>query len=197
MRDALKNYLTLASGLTEVGRQRAIAASKALVAQGEATAEQVSGLADDLIQTSKTNRDMISTMVRTEVERAMAALGVATADSVEFLTKRLQTLEAALREATGDAAGGADATAGATAATAATAAAKPAKAARKAAKRGAAGGGVTSTHDLAGPAKKASAKTAKPAKAAAASGGAAKPAQAAPAKAAKAPAKKAAKKAHS
>lgn len=156
MRDALKNYLTLASGLTEVGRQRAIAASKALVAQGEATAEQVGGLADDLIQTSKSNRDMVTALVRTEVERAMQALGVATADSVEYLTKRLQSLEAALRDAAETEA----------------AAAKPAKAAKKPA---------GTTTDLAGPAKKATAKTVKPA--------AAKPAKAA---AAKAPARKAA-----
>ena len=99
MRDALKNYLTLASGLTEVGRQRAVAASKALVAQGEATAEQVSSLAEDLVQTSKANRDLVTALVRSEVEKAMNALGLATADSVERLTKRLQGLESTLREA--------------------------------------------------------------------------------------------------
>ncbi|HVF05851.1 MAG TPA: hypothetical protein VNA20_13495 [Frankiaceae bacterium] len=175
MRDALKNYLTLASGLTEVGRQRAVAASKALVAQGEATAEQVGGLADDLIQTSKSNRDMVTALVRSEVERAMQALGVATADSVEYLTKRLQSLESALRDA-------ADAES----------AAAPAKAAKKTTKAAGTGGDVTATHDLAGPATKATAKTAKPAAKAAA-----KPAKAAqPAKPAKKaePAKKAAAK---
>jgi polyhydroxyalkanoate synthesis regulator phasin len=99
VRDALKNYLTLASGLTEVGRQRAMAASKALVAQGEATAEQVGSLAEDLIQTSKNNRDLITALVRSEVEKALNTVGLATADSVERLTKRLQSLESALRDA--------------------------------------------------------------------------------------------------
>jgi polyhydroxyalkanoate synthesis regulator phasin len=102
VRDALKNYLTLASGLTEVGRQRAVAASKALVAQGEATAEQVSSLAEDLIQTSKSNREMVTALVRNEVEKAMNVVGLATADSVDRLTKRLQALEAALRDASTD-----------------------------------------------------------------------------------------------
>lgn len=102
MRDALKNYLTLASGLTEVGRQRAVAASKALVAQGEATAEQVGSLAEDLLQTSKNNREMITALVRNEVEKALNAVGLATADSVDRLTKRLQSLESALREASSD-----------------------------------------------------------------------------------------------
>lgn len=171
MRDALKNYLTLASGLTEVGRQRAMAAAKALVAQGEATAEQVGNIAEDLMETSKTNREMITTLVRTEVEKALNNVGLATADSVERLTKRLQALESALREASGGT--GADA----------------------------AGEDVTTSHELAEPAKKAAAKTAKPAAkpAAKAAKPAAKPAaQQAPAKtAAKPTAKKPAKKAQS
>ena len=99
MRDALKNYLALASGLTEVGRQRAVAAAKALVAQGEATAEQVQSLADDLIDTSRNNREMVVALVRNEVEKAFARLGVATADTVQELTQRLQSLESALRAA--------------------------------------------------------------------------------------------------
>ena len=100
MRDALKNYLSLASGLTEVGRQRAIAASKALVSQGEATAEQVSSLAEDLLQTSRNNRAMVTSLVRAEVERAVSRLGPVTAEELGKLTKRLQTVESALREAT-------------------------------------------------------------------------------------------------
>ena len=101
MRDALKNYLALASGLTEVGRQRAVAASKALVAQGEATAEQVQSLAEDLVQTSRSNREMVVSLVRNEVEKALSRIGVATADTVQELAQRLQSVEAALRAATG------------------------------------------------------------------------------------------------
>lgn len=99
MRDALKNYLALAGGLTEVGRQRAVAASKALVAQGEATAEQVQSLAEDLVQTSRNNREMVTALVRSEVEKALSRVGLATADEVQRLTKRLQALEATMRGA--------------------------------------------------------------------------------------------------
>jgi len=102
VRDALKNYLALASGLTEVGRQRAVAASKALVAQGEATAEQVQSLAEDLVETSRNNREMVVSLVRNEVEKALSRLGVVTADTVKDLTERLQSVEAVLRSATGD-----------------------------------------------------------------------------------------------
>jgi polyhydroxyalkanoate synthesis regulator phasin len=97
VRDALKNYLALASGLTEVGRQRAVAASKALVAQGEATVEQVGSLAEDLLETSRHNRALITALVRSEVEKAVARIGPATTTEVKRLTQRLQSLEGMLR----------------------------------------------------------------------------------------------------
>jgi polyhydroxyalkanoate synthesis regulator phasin len=97
VRDALKNYIALATGLTEVGRQRAVAASKALVAQGEATVEQVSSLAEDLVQTSRHNRELVTALVRSEVDKAVARVGPATAAEVRRLTSRLQALENTLR----------------------------------------------------------------------------------------------------
>lgn len=96
--DAVKNYLALASGLTDVTRQRAVSAAKALVSQGEATRDQVSALADDLVATSRSNREAIATIVRFEVDRAMARLGLAPADEVSSLTARVRVLEASVRE---------------------------------------------------------------------------------------------------
>jgi polyhydroxyalkanoate synthesis regulator phasin len=100
VKDALKGYLALAGGLTEVTRQRATAAAKALVAQGEATASQVTGLADDLISQSKSNRESLVALVKFEVDRALGRVGLASADEVTELTARVRTLEAQLREAT-------------------------------------------------------------------------------------------------
>ena len=97
MRDALKSYLALASGLTEVTRQRAMAAAKALAAQGEATAEQVSTLADDLLQQSKANREAVTALVKYEVDRTLGRVGLATSDEVSELSKRVRSLEAELR----------------------------------------------------------------------------------------------------
>lgn len=99
MRDALKGYLALATGLSEVTRQRAVAAAKQLVTQGEATAEQVQSLADDLITASKSNRAAVTTLVRYEVERAMASLGVARSSEVETLQARIRSLETELTRA--------------------------------------------------------------------------------------------------
>ncbi len=100
MKDALKGYLALAGGLTEVTRQRATAAAKALVAQGEATAGQVGHLADDLIAQSRSNREALTALVKFEVDRALGRVGLASADEVTELTARIRSLEARLREAT-------------------------------------------------------------------------------------------------
>ncbi len=97
MRDALKNYLALASGLTDVTRQRAQAAAKALVAQGEATAEQVSSLAEDLIKTSRNNRAMVQALVRSEVEKALGRVQPLT----EELQQRLRDVESTVHTLSG------------------------------------------------------------------------------------------------
>ena len=99
MNDALKGYLALASGLTEVTRAKATAAAKALVAQGEAAAGQVTTLADDLVAQSKSNREAVTALVRYEVDKALGRVGFARADEVSELTARVRQLEGELREA--------------------------------------------------------------------------------------------------
>jgi polyhydroxyalkanoate synthesis regulator phasin len=100
VRDALKSYLALASGLTDVTRQKAVGAAKALVAQGEATAEQVSTLAEDLLAQSRSNREAVTALVKYEVDRTLGRLGLAAGDEVTQLTKRVRALEAEIRELT-------------------------------------------------------------------------------------------------
>ncbi len=99
MRDALKVYLALASGVTELTRQRAVAAARALVSQGEATAEQVSGLAEDLLAQTKNNREAVRSLVTYEVDRTLGRVGLASAEEVAQLTERVRALEAQLRAA--------------------------------------------------------------------------------------------------
>ena len=110
MRDALKSYLALASGVTDVTRQRALAAARALVSQGEATAEQVTGLAEDLVAQARQNREAVVSLVGFEVDRALARVGLATADEVTALREQVRALEeelhaTALAVGTGSAAG--------------------------------------------------------------------------------------------
>ena len=79
VREAVRGYLALATGMTEVTAGRARAAAKALVEQGEATAAQVSSLAEDLLSTSRRNRESLALLVRHEVEQAVKRLGLAPA----------------------------------------------------------------------------------------------------------------------
>jgi polyhydroxyalkanoate synthesis regulator phasin len=98
VRDSVKSYLALASGLGDLTRQRAVAAARSLAASGEATAEQVQGLAEDLLATSRSNREALSSLVKLEIDRALGRLGLATAEEVTALAARLQRVEARLRE---------------------------------------------------------------------------------------------------
>ena len=98
MKDALKGYLALAGGLSEVTRQRAVGAAKALVAQGEATAGQVTSLADDLLVQSRSNREAVTALVKYEVDRALGRVGLASNDEVGELTARIRALEGSVRE---------------------------------------------------------------------------------------------------
>lgn len=97
MRDALQSYLTVAGGLTEVTRQRALAAARGLVAQGEATAEQVQTLAEDLLTQTRQNRETVTALVRYEVERSLGRLGLASGDELAQLVDRVRTLEEQVR----------------------------------------------------------------------------------------------------
>ncbi len=101
MLDAVKNYLALANGVTEVTRQRAVSAARALVASGEATAEQVSNLADDLLTTSRNNRDTVVALIRYEIDRALVRLGLATSEEISSLAQRLASVEQSVRDAVG------------------------------------------------------------------------------------------------
>ncbi len=98
MFDAIKNYLALANGLTEVTRQRALSAAKALVTSGEATAEQVTNLADDLLTTSRNNRDTVVALIRYEIDRALVRLGLATSEEIAALVQRIDSLSAAVED---------------------------------------------------------------------------------------------------
>jgi polyhydroxyalkanoate synthesis regulator phasin len=97
VREALTNYLSLASGLTEVTRQRARDVAKALAAQGEATREQVGGIAEEILTTSRANRHALVNLVRFEVDRALGRLGLATGDDMTALQKRVTDLEAQVK----------------------------------------------------------------------------------------------------
>jgi polyhydroxyalkanoate synthesis regulator phasin len=89
MRDALRSYLQIATGLTEMTVMRVTEVAKQLVEksgvdldtvpsqvaqQAQAVPQYVQQVADDLFTTGKANRDLLVGVVRSEVDKAMGRL---------------------------------------------------------------------------------------------------------------------------
>jgi hypothetical protein len=113
--DALRGYVQLATGLTEVTVARAREAAAAVIAQGielaavrdvpggdqatdaaKVAATQVQGLADDLLETSKANREMLVGLVRTEVDRAAGRMGFVREEELAAVRRHVARLESQL-----------------------------------------------------------------------------------------------------
>jgi polyhydroxyalkanoate synthesis regulator phasin len=98
VREALTGYWSLVSGLTEVTVERARAAARSVLAQSEATREQVSGLAQEITEASRVNREALLKLIRYEAERAAGRLGFASTDEVTTLQGRVRELERSIAE---------------------------------------------------------------------------------------------------
>ncbi|MGW3892536.1 hypothetical protein ACWD69_27975 [Micromonospora chokoriensis] len=99
MQDAWRAYLELAMGLTEAPRKKAQDVARRLVGSSGATAAQLQALGEELVTTGAANREALTKLIRFEVDRALGAVGLATADEVAELTRRVHDLERQLREA--------------------------------------------------------------------------------------------------
>jgi polyhydroxyalkanoate synthesis regulator phasin len=100
MLEGLRGYVQLATGLTEVTAAKARDAAMALVNQGmqvSGTTTDVVGsvqeLADDLVTSSKENREVLVGMIRTEVDRAVGRMGFVREDELAALRARVERLE--------------------------------------------------------------------------------------------------------
>lgn len=82
MRDVVRSYLQIASGLTEMTRQRVTEVAKVLVErsgldleqvpeQAQALPQFVQQVAEELYETGKANRDLLVGIVRGEVDKAL------------------------------------------------------------------------------------------------------------------------------
>ena len=99
MQEAWRAYLDLGLGFTETSRKRALKVAKKLVGRGGATAEQLQSMAEDLVNTSLANRESLVRLVRFELDKALGRVGLATAEEVAELTKRVRELEEELKVA--------------------------------------------------------------------------------------------------
>jgi len=102
MLDGLRGYVQLASGLTEVTASKARDAAMALVNQGMQLTgktpdvmDSVQDIADDLLTTSKQNRELLVGIVRAEVDKAVGRMGFVREDELAALRARVEHLEKA------------------------------------------------------------------------------------------------------
>jgi len=99
MLDDLRGYLQLASGVTEMTAARARELASSLLGPGRnVVPEEVRGLADDLLETSRTNREMLISLIRTEVDRAVGRMGFVREDELAALRRHVTRLETELAD---------------------------------------------------------------------------------------------------
>jgi polyhydroxyalkanoate synthesis regulator phasin len=101
MLDEVRGYMQLASGLTEMTAVRARELAATFLGQGKTVVPpdvvgQVQGLADELVETSRSNREMLIGLVRSEVDRAVGRMGFVREDELAALRRHVQRLEAQL-----------------------------------------------------------------------------------------------------
>ncbi|MDE1047102.1 MAG: hypothetical protein HQ468_03890 [Actinomycetales bacterium] len=100
----VRNYLEMATGLTEATASKAMEVAGSLIAQGVSmgtkqpvdVASSVAQAADDLMAQSKTNRDLLIGLIRTEVDKAIGRVGFVREDELAALRARVEKVEALL-----------------------------------------------------------------------------------------------------
>jgi polyhydroxyalkanoate synthesis regulator phasin len=102
--DSLKTYIQLASGLTEATAAKAKEAVTGLIGQGLGMSTKtpdvvgsVQEMADDLMATSKSNRDLLLSLIRTEVDKAVGRVGFVREDELAALRKHVHRLDEELK----------------------------------------------------------------------------------------------------
>lgn len=89
----MQRYLEALGGVTALTRASAERIVRQLVRQGEVASDQVADTVQELLQRSRHNREVLSTLVTAEVQRAVRQLGLATSDEVLALRKQVADLK--------------------------------------------------------------------------------------------------------
>lgn len=108
MLEDLRNYVQMATGLTEATTAKAKEVIADLLATGMSISSkaipnpevmgQVQELADDLVTTSRNNRELLIAIIRSEVDKAVARMGFVREDELAALRRHVQRLEKQLAD---------------------------------------------------------------------------------------------------
>ena len=106
MTEAFQAYINMVSGVTKTTQAKAAATARAMLKQAgledvaTEASERVSKLAEEIMNASRTNRELLQHFVTAEVDKAAARLGLARAEEVEALREEIASLRAQLSDAT-------------------------------------------------------------------------------------------------
>ncbi|MEO7803369.1 MAG: hypothetical protein ABIS18_02745, partial [Actinomycetota bacterium] len=89
--DQIRMAIQLASGVAEVPRRQAERLAKQLA--GDLKGSSVAGIAEDIINRSRENAQLVQTLVVGEIKRQVKSMGLATRDDLDRIAKRLKVLE--------------------------------------------------------------------------------------------------------
>jgi polyhydroxyalkanoate synthesis regulator phasin len=104
--EAFQTYINMVTGVTKSTQAKAAATARALLRQAgledaaTEASERVTKLAEEIMNASRTNRELWQHFVAAEVDKAAARLGFARADEVQALRDEIASLRAQLTEAT-------------------------------------------------------------------------------------------------
>ncbi len=106
MIETLRSYMQLAAGLLESASERAKDSASDLISQGmeagtkgpETVSAQMQGIAEDLIEQGRTNRELMIGLVRTEVERTVGKMGFVREEELAAVRKHVERLERQLNQ---------------------------------------------------------------------------------------------------
>ena len=105
MAEAFQAYINMVTGVTKSTQAKAAATARALLKQAgledvaTETSERVTKLAEEIMNASRTNRELLQHFVTSEVDKAAARLGFARADEVQALREEVAGLRAQLNQA--------------------------------------------------------------------------------------------------
>ena len=105
MAETWQSYASVVGGLTRTVRERAVATTRALLAQVGLeevvvdTGERMAKLAEEIGNASRANRDLLENLIVAEVDKAASRLGFVRADDLEDLRAEVAELRAEVRDA--------------------------------------------------------------------------------------------------
>lgn len=105
MTEAFQAYINMVTGVTKTTQAKAAATARAMLKQAgledvaTEASERVTKLAEEIMNASRTNRELLQHFVTTEVDKAAARLGFARAEELEALRDEIASLRSELNEA--------------------------------------------------------------------------------------------------